>query len=371
MTNPRRELNPAMGAVANFELTIVSHRMLDQAIEALEVLHARAMQRRDGRRMRARGMLLLGAAGAGKSTVVQYFLDLHEPADGNDGLMMSVVVVEVPPAPTLRAVVDAIYSALGYRAEKALSAEGIVKDLVGKVDLLGVSSMLLDESHHILDSRQAADVTEFLKSLLNRLGCSMIFAGLPELKGLRKSLQLDRRLFPDVNLVPYNFSNKIDRLEFMSFLTAIERQAIELPDPSGLASQDVARRLYAATGGLIGIVTKYLSHALLLSKLRGLRRIDLDLLAEIDASWTDAAPAPNDIKFEEDISFEQGVDVEALLAKAGQVRIDETTNPFKCKSDLLFEILQNRLAQQLVKPEQRRLDRRMKGSGVDPQSAFR
>lgn len=52
------------------------------------------------------------------------------------------------------------------------------------------------------------------------------------------------------------------------------------------------------------------------------------------------------------------------------MRIDEATNPFKCKSDLLVEILQNRLAQQLVKPAKRRLDRRMKGAGPDPQGAF-
>lgn len=371
MTNQPYDLNLAMAAVADLELEIVTHRNLDQAIEAMEVLHARAMHRHNGRRMRARGMLLLGAAGAGKSTVVQRFLDSHPPKLLKDGIVMQVVVVEVPPAPSLRAVVDAIYSALGYRAEKTLSAEDIVKDLVGKVDLLGVASMLLDESHHILSSSRAGDVTEFLKSLLNRLGCSMIFSGLPELEHLRGSLQLSRRLFPAANLRPYNFKNTVDRLEFMLFLAAVERNIIDLPEPSGLSSQDVARRLYAATGGLIGIVMKYLSHALLLSKLRGLRCIDLDLLAEIDASWSDSAAAPDDITFEADISFDEGVDVAALLAKAGNVHIDPATNPFKCKHDQLVEILQKRITQQLVEPARRRLDRRMKGVGADRQGAFR
>ena len=372
MTAQPRDLDPAMGAVAELELAIVSHRMFDQAIEAMEVLHARAMHRRNGRRMLARGMLLSGAAGAGKSTLVQHFLDTHMPEKTPDGIVMPVAVVEVPPAPTLRAVVDAIYSSLGYRAEKSLSAEDIIKDLVGKVDLLGTASMLLDESHHILASKQSGDVTEFIKSLMNRLGCSMVFIGMPELHDLRASLQLSRRLFPDIDLHPYNFSNKVERLEFMAWLAAVERNAINLPEKSGLSGQDVARRLYAATGGLIGIVTKYLSHALLLAQLRGLKRIDLDLLAEIDASWSGGATlAPDDIKFDDDIEFEEGVDVAALLARAGQVRIDEATNPFKCKPELLRAILANRVTAQLVKPQRRRLDGRMKGKGPDQQSAFK
>lgn len=371
MNAPILDLNPAMGAVADLELAIVSHRMFDQAIEAMNILHARALHRRSGQRLRARAMLLIGSAGAGKSTLVQHFLDTHPPEETPDGIVMPVAVVEVPPAPTLRAVVDALYSSLGYRAEKALSAEDIVKDLMGKVDLLGVATMLLDEAHHIMASREASQVTEFMKSLLNRLGCSMICSGLTELEELRGSLQLSRRLFPDVVLRPYNFMNRVERLEFMSFLAAVEANAIRLPERSGLSDQNVARRLYAASGGLIGIVTKYLSHALLLANLRGLRRIDLDLLAEIDAAWCGVAAPADDIAFDADISFEKGVDVAALLAQAGRVRIDAATNPFKCAPDAVFPILEQRIAQKLVEPQRRRLDNRMKGVGADPQGAFR
>ena len=371
MTYQQGLLSPAMGAVADLELAIVRHRMFDQAIEDMTVLLARAKQRSGGKRLRARAMLLRGAAGAGKSTIIQHFLDLNAAKRTRDGIVMPVAVAEIPPAPTLRAVVDAIYASLGYRAEKALSAEDIVKDLMGKVDLLGVSAMLLDESHHILASRQASDVTEFLKSLLNRLGCNMIFAGLDELQDLRGSLQLRRRLFPDVVLRPYNFSNTTERLEFMAFLASIERHAINLSEPSGLGGQDMARRLYAASGGLIGIVTKYLSHALLLAHLRGLKCIDLDLLAEIDASWSGPSAAPDDIGFAADISFDEGVDVDALLAQAGRVRIDAPSNPFKCDADLVLELYKTRAAVKVVEPHQRRLDSRMKGTGPDAQSGFK
>lgn len=370
MNDRASRLDPAMDAVAELELAIVTHRMFDDAIEAMSVLHARARHRREGKRLRARGMLLLGAAGAGKTTVVQHFLDTHQPEETPDGIVMPVAVVEIPPAPTLRAVVDALYSSLGYRAEKALSAEDIVKDLMGKVDLLGVSTMLLDESHHILASRQAADVTEFIKSLLNRLGCSMIFSGLHELEDLRGSLQLSRRLFPDVVLRPYNFANTVDRLEFMTFLKAVQRNAMGHLQCS-ISDQDVARRLYAASGGLIGIVTKYLSHALLLANLRGLGRIDLDLLAEIDASWSGAAVAADDIGFDKDIDFDEGVDIGAMVKAAKEASFDKATNPFKCPSDRLFGILQQRIARQLVEPQRRRLDGRMKGAGADRQSALK
>ena len=345
--------------------------MFDKAIEDMTVLLARAKQRTSGKRLRARAMLLRGDTGSGKSTIIQRFLDLNPPQRTRDGTVMPVAVVEIPPAPTLRAVVDAIYGSLGYRAESALSAEAIVKDLMGKIDLLGVSAMLLDESHHILASRQAADVTEFLKSLLNRLGCSMIFAGLNELEALRGSSQLNRRLYPDIVLRPYNFSNTAERLEFMAFLASIERHAIKLSEPSGLADQDMARRLYAASGGLIGIVTKYLSHALLLAQLRGLNRIDLDLLAEIDASWSGTNAAPDDIGFLADISFDEGVNVDRLLEQAGRPQIDKASNPFVCDAELVLPLFMTRAAEKVIEPQKRRLDRRMKGTGPDAPGAFK
>ncbi len=365
------DLTPAMDAVATLELTVVSHRIFDDAVRDVSILLARAKHGRGNvRRMTARGMLLLGDAGSGKSTIVQRILDLNLPERTLDGVTAPVAVVEVPPAPTLRAVVDSMYSALGYRAEKGLSAEDIIKDLVGKADLLGTAAMLLDESHHILESRETAQVTEFLKSLLNRLGCCMIFAGLKELETLRGSLQLDRRLFPDVLLRPYSFTNTVERLEFMAFLAAMEKHALGFSQPSGLASQDVARRLYAASGGLIGIVTKYLSHAVLLARIRGLDRIDLDLLAEIDASWCGRPAAPVDIAFGDDISFDEGVDVAKLLADAGKVRIDASSNPFACDPARVLTIMETRAAKRLVAPQRHRLDRRMKGVGADPQKAF-
>lgn len=373
MIGDEAALAPAMDAVADLELAIVSHRVFDEAIESVGILLARARHRpvrREGRRLKAQGMLLLGGSGSGKSTIIQRTLDLNLPESGEDGIVMPVAVAEVPPAPTLRGVVDAIYSALGYRAERALSAEDIIKDLVGKAELLGTAVLLLDESHHILASREADKVTEFLKSLLNRLGCSMVFAGLEELTALRDSLQLSRRLFPDVVLRPYRFTNTVERLEFMSFLAAVERNALKLSQRSDLSSQNVARRLYAASGGLIGIVVKYLSHAVLLANLRGLDRIDLPLLAEIDASWTGRTVAPDDIGFDEDVSFDEGLDVADLLARAGRVRIDEATNPFACAPNEILAILEKREAQRIVDPQRRRLDRRMKGAGPDPQRAF-
>ncbi len=370
MTDMAIDLNTAMDAVADLELTIVTHRMFDDAIEAMNVLHARALQCRRGKRLRAHGMLLLGAAGAGKTTVVQHFLDKHQAYQTPDGIIMPVVVVEVPPAPTLRAIVDALYSALGYRAEQRLSAEEIVKDLTKKVDFLGVATILLDESHHILASRESADVTEFIKSLLNRLGCSMIFSGLPALEDLHRSLQLSRRLSPDVVLRSYNFGNTVDRLEFMSFLAAIEQNTMSHLQ-SSISDQDVARRLYAASGGLIGIVTKYLSQALLLASLRGLGRLDLDLLAEIDASWSGGSVALDDVGFDADIDFDEGEDIAGMLAAAGRTRIDKATNPFKCKPGRLREILEERIAKKLVEPPRRRLDGRMKGVGPDPQRGLK
>ncbi|UXC90284.1 TniB family NTP-binding protein [Sphingobium sp. RSMS] len=360
-----------MEAVAELELTIVAHAQLTVIVEAFAKLQARARVRKNQRRLKARGLLLMGKAGAGKSTVIELCEELNPEVSTKDGLVKRVLVVEVPATPTKRALVAAILGKMGYLASKDVNSYDIIEEIAAKATLLGVEMIILDEAHHILDAKDSQDISEFLKSLLNKAGCGIVFAGLPDLHALRTSSQFDRRLEPDINLRAYDWTNKAERLEFLVLLNKLETDCIHLPEPSNFADQSFARRLYAATRGEIGLVTKYLSQALLLAKRRKLPRIDLSLLAEVDAAWHPAVLTADEVGFDQDLDLENDPDLESLILDARKVVIDKENNPFVCTPRRLSFIWQERVQ----RPDRyvaanKRTGRRARGTGPDRPKAF-
>ena len=371
MTDLSHDFTAPMDAVADLELSIVEHAQLTAALDSLASLQARSRPRRNGRGLKARAMLLIGESGAGKSTVIERWQDLHPDVQTDDGIVKPVLVVEVPATPTKRALVAAILGKMGYAAGRDVNSFDIIDDITRKAKLLGVELIILDEAHHILSSKNTLDISEFLKSLLNRAGVGIVFAGLPDLQVLQSSSQFERRLSPDVRLRAYDWTNRAERLEFLIFLSKLETECIALPQPSGLADEAIARRLYVATRGEVGLVTKYLSQALLLATSRHLPRIDLELLAEVDAAWHPTINTSLEIQFDADLSVNCPEDLEELVHDAKKVSIDRDRNPFVCKREHLRFVLEERVAQpgKFVSAGQR-TGRRARGTGPDSPKAF-
>lgn len=358
-----------VGAIAELELAIVDHAQLAVALDAISKLQERSRVLQDGRRLKARGLLLLGNAGAGKSTIIELCAAKNPDEFTESGIVKRVLVVEVPARPTKRALVAAILNGMGYAASNRINAYDIIEDIALKATLLGIELIILDEAHHILESRDVHDVSEFLKSLLNKAGCGMVFAGLPILRELRSSPQFDRRLEPDINLRAYDWTSKAERLEFLTLLDKLEQECIRLPQPSNFADQDFARRLYLATRGEIGLVAKYLSKALQLAKKRGLERIDLHLLAEIDAAWHPSLTVANELSFDEDLSLEDDPDLESLIVDPEAVVIDHERNPFVCPATSLKKLWAER-SMHLEHSSGQRTGRRAPGLGPGQPKAF-
>jgi hypothetical protein len=151
--------------------------------------------------------------------------------------------------------------------------------------------IFIDEGHHMVNENNpdmTAEVTEFIKSLLNRVKVQIVIAGLPRLLDIsvpgEKTMQLRRRLQPTIILKPYDWATRSGRTMFSGVLGVMEKM-MGLPDASGLAKHEMAKRIYVATGGEIGIVSKYLSEALSVALAIGQRSIDLNLLGEVHAGW--------------------------------------------------------------------------------------
>lgn len=370
MTFEVHQFADEMEAVAELELSIVEHAQLSAAIEELAKLQARARVRKNGRRLKARAILMMGAAGAGKSTVIELCERLNPEIETEDGIIKPLLVVEVPATPTKRALVAAILGAMGYSAAKDINSYDIIDEIAEKVKLLSIEMIILDEAHHILDAKDSQDISEFLKSLLNRAGAGIVFAGLPDLAVLATSSQFDRRLQPDIRLRAYDWTSKAERLEFLMLLDQLENDCIPLPARSDIADQNFARRLHVATRGEIGLVTKYVSQALLLAKRRQLPCIDLDLLAEVDAAWHPSPTTCDEIGFADDLDL-KSPDLASLLVDARKVHIDKERNPFVCTSARLLELRNERIAQpDKFAAANKRTGKRARGTGPDDPKAF-
>jgi hypothetical protein len=371
MTLITKQMVSDQQAVADLELEIVEHAQLKAAVDAVSALQARSLVERNGRRLKARGLLLMGEAGAGKSTVLEVIATRNPAVEDKHGRVTPVLWVEVPEETTKRALVVAIIEAMGYKVDRDYNANDLIKRIAEKVRLLGIQLIMLDEAHHILKSKEPSAVAEFLKSLLNRIGAQLLFSGLPDLKALASWRQFDRRLAPDVRLRPYDWTDVPQRLEFLIFLSRLDEKGLALPELSNLGNENVARRLYTATRGEIGLVSKYLSQALLLARTRGLRSVSLELLAEVDASWHGSVAKSQDIAFDVDLDLEADTDLDVLLADMRRVRIDPETNPFACPSANLERLLAVRIEKrdEFVKPGNRN-SARAKGTGPDPLKVF-
>lgn len=335
---------------------MIPHTRHVEAKVAIRELHGRYRPPGSDRRFKARALLIVGASGSGKTTALEdYMADFPDMTlkDGSpsspvaeiDGLkdadLRRIIYVEAPERTTRRALVAAILGAFGYQAREHWNTSEVIEKIAFYAEQMGTQMIFIDEGHHMVNEAKpdaTVEVTEFIKSLLNRVKVQIVIAGLPQLLEIAapgpKTVQLRRRLQPPVMLRPYNWSTRSGRTMFSSVLGVMERM-MKLTDPSGLSKHEVAKRIYVATRGEIGMVSKYLSQALSLALARQLRSIDLALLGEVHTSWFASYAAEG----EDIIDFNTIIEDTGNDASAPRAAMRD--NPFLCSPDRLKILWQN------------------------------
>lgn len=346
--------------ILGLQRAIFSHHRFDAALAQIEEDIAASEAG-----LNAQARLVCGHSGSGKTTLVEHVVERHPVVRAPDGDIRPVVHVELAEATTKKGMVSAIFHATGYDNRARLTASEIVEEIADKVERLGVKMILVDEAHHLINGREVGPITEFLKSLLNRIGCNIVLVGLPELQNMRHFEQFDRRLRPDLALAPYNWAEWQEQLQFLGLLTMFE-QLCALEKASHLSSGDLAPRIYVATGGQIGIVAKYLAAALKIAMLRGEARITKAILAEVHAQWHPCASPPKQIDFNMAFVIDEKATLDDAIGGVGQSRIDKDNNPFACRFAELNDIWEARQLSAAI--ETRSRVRRTRGRGKGPES---
>ena len=237
-------------------------------------------------------ILIYGQSGAGKSTVLRYYLGKFPRQITPRKVRIPVLRIVTPEAPTVRSFTEAILVALGDIAASKGSAAVKTQRIIHFILECEVQVILIDEFHHFCDSSQSERkrVTDWLKNLINECGVPIILFGLPRaISALYSNEQLRRRFAAPVHLREFGFQAAKEQTLFRGVLAHFQSL---LPQPTGLdiSQPDIAMRFHFATNGLIDYVIKIVDELVVSSSDNKSTEISFDRLREAFRTqiWSDA-----------------------------------------------------------------------------------
>jgi len=232
---------------------VVEYAGFSRAIAELARIHRRGLVAHV-----SESLQIVGQTGSGKTTLVRWY-EQHFPRHQVDGtLIIPVLYVETPEAPSIKSLAEAVLTALGDPwAQKGTAAEKTERILY-LCRACGVQLIVIDEIQHFIDGDRRSELmrlTDWLKRLINMLERPVVLCGLPRsMLVTRANPQLRRRFAAPYYLEPFRFDAKEQQLQFRGLLKAL---SAELPDGSiDLSAHAEACRMYFATCGLIDYVVK-------------------------------------------------------------------------------------------------------------------
>ncbi len=275
----------ALGAVEQQRLFFPT---FDRAIQRISRIHQMAKAGN-----KPRHLMLLGPSGAGKSSVLEEYIRHFPTINEVEQQRISVLRVEIKSSPTVRSVAEDILKAMGV----AMAYRGTVNEktdrVVSSLKKFHVEILLLDEVQHLLGASRRSfgsnNETEWLKTLLNLIDIPVVLSGLPYADALLTSNeQLRRRLDGTHHITPFSIEDDEAAANFAGVVNWFD-QEIHHGHPTGLHQGDMLNRLFYASNGLIGYLSKLLIGAMEIRLEHGYKQIEPWMLEQSFSQnlWTE------------------------------------------------------------------------------------
>lgn len=269
----------ALSRVVSFSLQKVNfpHQRFRDAVCRIAEAHHYSLEN-----AASNGLLITGVSGVGKSTIIKHYESKSPRLQGAGGTHIPVLKVDTPSSPSVKSLAQAILVAMGDpMAHRGSSAEKTEK-IFNYFRHCKVEVFLLDEFHHFFYAHSVGkfrEITDWLKILMDRVGCALVLTGLPEaVSVVRSNSQLWRRFSAQIDIRPFHVEDEADLLEFRGLLQSFE-MALPMPVEIPLYEANMARRFHVASGGRLDYVRKVLEGGVTVAARAGLPSMDLSALA--------------------------------------------------------------------------------------------
>lgn len=242
--------------------------------------------------------LIVGESGTGKSTLIEMLLSRFKSVRDEYGVKRIAIAIKVPEWPTPISLLEALLEALGDPRPEKGTRPAKMRRLVKAIKDQGVLFIFLDELQHFVDRNQDRvlyDAADCLKKILIETNISIVAAGLPYSRMVIDSNeQLTRRFVVPVPMQRYDWLNLESRGQFIGLLAGFEG-ALAAFDMPAISSEQMALRMYLASGGLVDHVAKILAHALNQAIDKGSKKVSMANLARARdvALWDTSSPFGN------------------------------------------------------------------------------
>lgn len=288
MSKPYAHLHPSARQMLELDdverIQALQHdRWIDypRATEALQRLE-RLLSTPEKERMPC--MVMHGPSNIGKSLIIAKFLREHPPDfDGHRGTeRRPVISMQMPPTPDQRRFYRALLSVVGAPqgpSSTLATLEQVTKDVLKR---MSPRMLVVDEVHHLLagSHREQRASLNLLKYLANELKICIVAVGTSDAPvAFQSDAQISSRF------TPFEIPRWSESENFRRLLSAFEH-ALPLRWPSELTQRTVVQFLVAASGGLLGDVSRLLNSAAELAIANGSERVSLALLEQ--ASFSNA-----------------------------------------------------------------------------------
>lgn len=212
---------------------------------------------------------LLGPTRVGKTDLLQAVCKQFATLRSGPGYILPTldfIQGSIRPKPNDAEIYASILRALEARVAPNTKLSVLQDRVLNLLSQRDVRIIALDECSHCAEpganlTRRAA--SDHIKTVIDQSGLIMILSGLPKFQRLiDENEQLSARSMASVNLLPYRWSDQEDREEFASVTYSI----FDFLEDSGLTLEfdplDMTRRLFAASGGRVGLVVELVEAAL-------------------------------------------------------------------------------------------------------------
>ena len=228
--------------------------------------HMREIGRsQQGQRKRHRGLRILGPSFSGKTRSIESY----RAANGMGREDFTVLHVELQQNATPKRLWIDILTAFGD-GFATLGSEEIVKRRAQQYfEQLKVELIIFDEVQQLLrrgSTARAWSISEALKRLLDEGYAPIVFVGtLEALPIFTSNPQINNRLLPPIDLTPLDATVKEDRMLFCGYCGLLDERMVQLgcvEQCANLMDPHILSGLYLVSGGVVGVVSNLLRHAM-------------------------------------------------------------------------------------------------------------